>query len=105
MVHGFVAFERDIARFLEPAQDARHPVFWLSGILFDISGWPRTARLVASFNPVTWVVQSVRDCFIYNKWFFTDWESFLPFLFVLLIFVVLALHNYRRLYMEVPDVL
>ena len=30
---------------------------------------------------------------------------FLPFLFVLLIFVVLALHNYRRLYMEVPDVL
>lgn len=79
--------------------------FWLSGILFDISGWPRTARLVASFNPVTWVVQSVRDCFIYNKWFFTDWESFLPFLFVLLIFVVLALHNYHRLYMEVPDVL
>ena len=66
---------------------------------------PRTARLVASFNPVTWVVQSVRDCFIYNKWFFTDWESFLPFLFVLLIFVVLALHNYHRLYMEVPDVL
>ena len=27
------------------------------------------------------------------------------FLFVLLIFVVLALHNYHRLYMEVPDVL
>ena len=50
-------------------------------------------------------MQSVRDCFIYNKWFFTDWESFLPFLFVLLIFVVLALHNYHRLYMEVPDVL
>ena len=72
MVHGFVAFERDISRF---------------------------------FDPVTWVVQSVRDCFIYNKWFFTDWESFLPFLFVLLIFVVLALHNYHRLYMEVPDVL
>ena len=36
---------------------------------------------------------------------FADWESFLPFLFVLLIFVVLALHNYHRLYMEVPDVL
>ena len=52
-----------------------------------------------------YILRRVRDCFIYNKWFFTDWESFLPFLFVLLIFVVLALHNYHRLYMEVPDVL
>ena len=96
------AISRDFSNLLKTLGT---PFFWLSGILFDISGWPRTARLVASFNPVTWVVQSVRDCFIYNKWFFTDWESFLPFLFVLLIFVVLALHNYRRLYMEVPDVL
>lgn len=96
------AISRDFSNLLKTLGT---PFFWLSGILFDISGWPRTARLVASFNPVTWVVQSVRDCFIYNKWFFTDWESFLPFLFVLLIFVVLALHNYHRLYMEVPDVL
>ena len=91
------AISRDFSNLLKTLGT---PFFWLSGILFDISGWPRTARLVASFNPVTWVVQSVRDCFIYNKWFFTDWESFLPFLFVLLIFVVLALHNYHRLYME-----
>ena len=96
------AISRDFSNLLKTLGT---PFFWLSGILFDISGWPRAARLVASFNPVTWVVQSVRDCFIYNKWFFTDWESFLPFLFVLLIFVVLALHNYHRLYMEVPDVL
>ena len=96
------AISRDFSNLLKTLGT---PFFWLSGILFDISGWPRTARLVASFNPVTWVVQSVRDCFIYNKWFFTDWESFLPFLFVLLSFVVLALHNYHRLYMEVPDVL
>ena len=94
------AISRDFSNLLKTLGT---PFFWLSGILFDISGWPRTARLVASFNPVTWVVQSVRDCFIYNKWFFTDWESFLPFLFVLLIFVVLALHNYHRLYMEVPE--
>lgn len=96
------AISRDFSNLLKTLGT---PFFWLSGILFDISGWPRAARLVASFNPVTWVVQSVRDCFIYNKWFFTDWESFLPFLFVLMIFVVLALHNYHRLYMEVPDVL
>ncbi|MCH9275494.1 ABC transporter permease [Bifidobacterium amazonense] len=96
------AISRDFSNLLKTLGT---PFFWLSGILFDIGHWPRAARLVASFNPVTWVVQSVRDCFVYDRWFWADPESFLPFLAMLLVFVLLALHNYGRLYTEVPDVL
>lgn len=41
------AISRDFSNLLKTLGT---PFFWLSGILFDISGWPRTARLVASFN-------------------------------------------------------
>ena len=96
------AISRDFANLLKTLST---PFFWLSGILFQLDSLPEPARIIMNFNPVSWGVEAVRDCFIYDQWFWEDTEGFVSFLTVLLLFIVFALHNYRRLSMEVPDVI
>ena len=96
------AISKDFANLVKTLST---PLFWLSGVLFDMSGWPHRVRVLMSFNPVTWSVTAVRDCFINERWFWSDPSTLLPFLVMLVLFVMLALHNHRRLYMEVPDVI
>ena len=96
------AISRDLANLLKTLGT---PFFWLSGILFELDKLPEAARLVMAFNPVAWCAEAVRDCFVNDRWIWMDYRSFIPFLIVLALFVFLAVHNYRRLYMEVPDVI
>lgn len=102
MLSPLSAISKDFANLLKTLST---PFFWVSGILFEIGKWPQWARLVMAFNPVSWSVEAVRDCFIYDRWFWSDPYSFLPFVCVLLMFALLALYNHHRLYMEVPDVI
>ena len=58
-----------------------------------------------AFNPVAWCVEAVRDCFVYQQWFWQRPDELIPFLIVFALVVLLAVRNYRRLHKEVPDVL
>lgn len=102
MLSPLSALSKDFAKLI---QTLSMPFFWLSGILFQLSSLPEALQVVMAFNPVAWCVEAVRDCFIYQEWFFLDLEEFIPFLIVFAIVVALAMHNYRKLHNEVADVL
>lgn len=96
------AISRDFANLVKTIAT---PLFWLSGILFDVNSLHPIARRVMYFNPVSWSVEAVRDCFIYHKWFFLQRGPILAFLIVGIITVLLAVFTHSRLYKEIPDVL
>ena len=81
-------------------------VFWLSGIIFNINSidipWLKSLFMI---NPVTFLVEGYRNCFINQVWIWEQPKRLLYFLIILAILVVLALWTYRRLRKEIPDVL
>lgn len=81
------------------------PFFWLSGILFQLDALPEIGQKIMAFNPVAWCVEAVRDCFVYQQWFWQRPDELVPFLVVFAAVALLAVRNYRRLHKEVPDVL
>lgn len=81
-------------------------VFWLSGILWN----PETIKIVwvkklLMLNPVTFLTNGFRNCFINQVWFFEQPKRLLYFFIVTIIMLVLAIWAYRKLRKEIPDVL
>ena len=101
MLSPLSAISKDFANLIKTLGT---PFFWLSGILFELTALPKPAQIVMAFNPVAWCAQAVRDCFVYQRWFWMDPWEFVPFMVVLILVVALAIRNYKHLYMEVPDV-
>lgn len=101
MLSPLSAISKDFANLVKTLTT---PLFWLSGIIFNLDSLPYAARVIMKFNPVSWCVEAMRDCFVYDRWIWSRPTTLLPFLFVFLVVVILAVHNYHRLYMEVPDV-
>ena len=82
------------------------PLFWLSGILFDVSqiniAW---LQWVFAFNPVTFFASAFRASVTDSYWIWTEPLKIFPFLGVLVLLGVLALRVQSRLSREVPDVI
>lgn len=83
------------------------PLFWLSGILwradtFDGSIW---IERFLNINPITFIVNGFRDCFIFERWFFESPKKLMYFGLWLLILWLLSIWAYKRLRKEIPDVL
>ena len=82
------------------------PMFWLSGIIFDISNigieWVQTALL---FNPVTFFGSSFRMAFCYHQWIWENPPALIGFGIVFLLTMVVMALVYKRLSREVADVL
>lgn len=81
-------------------------VFWLSGILWN----PETIKVVwvkklLMFNPVTFLTNGFRNCFINQVCFFEQPKRLLYFAIVTMIMLILAIWAYKKLRKEVPDVL
>lgn len=81
-------------------------VFWLSGIIWnaDTVTIPWLRRFL-NLNPVTFIVNGYRNCFINKIWF---WEQPKRIVYVVIftaIMLILALWSYRKLRKEIPDVL
>ena len=81
-------------------------LFWLSGIMFDVSSidvwW---AQLIFKLNPITYIVEGYRNCFVHNIWFWEQPKLTAVYLFELAVMWALALWSYRKLRKEIPDVL
>lgn len=81
-------------------------VFWLSGIIWNAEAitipWLKKLLML---NPVTYLVNGFRNCFINKVWFWEQPKRLLYFVIITLILLVCALWAYRKVRKEIPDVL
>lgn len=82
------------------------PLFWLSGVIFDLSSiaipW---VRVVLAFNPVTFFAEAHRLALCDGVWLWERPEVLVPFLVVFAMTVFAAVLIQRRIGGEVADVL
>ena len=81
-------------------------VFWLSGIIWN----PSTIKIdwlkkLLNLNPVTFLTNGIRNCFINEVWFFEEPKKLLYFVIITLILLAVTLWAYKKLRKEIPDVL
>ena len=100
------ALSKDFGQLI---QALRQPLFWLSGIIFNMSllsqnGFQWAADIML-FNPVTFFATAFRDALCYKTWFWDDPVFFGSFCIVFLITTIAMLLAYEKLNGEVADVL
>lgn len=82
------------------------PIFWVSGIIFDVSGLPIPwLSQVLAFNPVTFFAMSSRAALCDQYWIWEKPEMLAPFALVFLATILVMLWSYRKLRKDVADVL
>ena len=81
-------------------------LFWLSGIMWnpDTIG-NELVRKLLNLNPVTFLVNGFRNCFINKIWFWEQPKRLIYFLIITVIFLILAIATYKKLRKDIPDVL
>ena len=77
------------------------PIFWLSGIMYDVS----RIHKVMLFNPVSYFATGYRNTLIYGRWIWEDVTSLICFLAVLVVMCIAAVWAYKRTVQEIPDIL
>lgn len=96
------AVSRDFSKLIATLST---PFFWLSGVLFQLDSLPDSLRGIMYFNPVAWACVAMRDCFVDFHWIWESHRFIGSYLILCAVVTVLAMHTYRRLHKEVPDVL
>lgn len=81
-------------------------IFWLSGILWN----PETIKIewikkLLMINPVTFLTNGFRNCFINGVWFFEQPKRLAYFIVITILLLVLTIWTYKKLRKEIPDVL
>ncbi len=81
-------------------------IFWLSGILWNTNNitnpWGKAFFL---FNPITYLINGFRNCFIYKVAFWQEPLQLGCFCLVLLVLTIVTVRIYKKLRKEIPDVL
>ena len=54
-------------------------MFWLTPILWSADNLPRPLKQVVMANPITYIVSGYRNAFVYERWFYQDWQYMLYF--------------------------
>lgn len=81
-------------------------VFWLSGVIWDIAKLDITwLKYLLYLNPVTFIVNGYRNCFIKHIWFWNEPLQLICFLVELVIVMALSIFIYNRLRKDMPDLL
>ena len=97
------AMSKDFSNLLKAFVTA---IFWLSGVIWDVNSvnieW---IRILLKLNPVTYIVEGYRNCFINKIWFWEQPRELLSFLIIIAVLLLLALWSYKKLRKEIPDVL
>ena len=62
-------------------------------------------RKLLNLNPVTFLVNGFRNCFINKIWFWEQPKRLIYFLIITVIFLILAIATYKKLRKDIPDVL
>ena len=97
------AVSKDFANLVKSFVSA---VLWLSGILWN----PDTVKIAwlkkaLQFNPVTYIVNGYRNCFINKVWFWEQPKRLLYFIISFAIMLCLAIWAYKKVKKDIPDIL
>lgn len=83
-----------------------HMLFWLSGIIWDIEllniQWLKN---IIYLNPITYIVNGYRNCFIKKIWFFEQPKQFLCFIIVMFLMLLFASWVYKKNKKDMPDII
>lgn len=96
------AISKDFYNFVKAMVFA---IFWLSGIIWDIAKMPIWVKYILYLNPVTFIVNGYRNCFIKHIWFFEEPTALLTFILLTIIVGFLSIFLYNRLKKDIPDLL
>lgn len=81
-------------------------IFWLSGIIYNVNNidipWLKSLLMI---NPVTFLVEGYRNCFINQVWFWEQPKRLMYFGIITLVMLIIGVWAYKRLRKEIPDVL
>ena len=92
--------------FLNLVKSLVTAIFWLSGIVWNVETldipWLKT---LLKINPVTYLVEGYRNCFIHKTWIWESPKTLIAFLIIWLILLGMAICIYKKLRKEIPDVL
>lgn len=81
-------------------------VFWLSGIVWNVNtidiSW---LKILLKINPVTYLVEGFRNCFIHKVWIWESPKTLLCFLGILVFLTIISIALYKKIRKEIPDVL
>lgn len=75
--------------------------FWLTPIVYPMSILPPSIQHLLAFNPMTALMQSYQNLFLYNQW--PVWSSLVPLLVAGLLLCTLGLRMFRRRGGEMVD--
>lgn len=98
-----VVFSKDLLHLIRSLITA---LFWLSGIIFNIDSIDiPLINAILDVNPITFLVNGYRNCFLNEVWFFEQPKQLAVFIVILIALSVLGLISYKKLRKEIPDVL
>ena len=81
-------------------------IFWLSGIIYDIVNIDiPILKYLFYLNPVTFLVNGYRNCFIKHIWIWEEPIPLLIFITITIILVGISIGTYQKLKKEIPDLL
>lgn len=81
-------------------------IFWLSGILWNPDTVKSTViKKILRINPITYLINGYRNCFINKIWFWQQPKRLLYFAIITVIMLILAIRIYKKLRKDIPDVL
>jgi ABC-type polysaccharide/polyol phosphate export permease len=102
LLSALTAISRDV---LQAVKSVTTLMFWLTPILWSADNLPSPAKEVVMANPITYIVSGYRNAFVYQRWFYQDWQYMLYFWAVIAILALLASFIFTKLEPEFADVL
>lgn len=81
-------------------------IFWLSGIMWNPDTMSNgILKKFLMINPITYLVNGFRNCFINKVWFWEQPQRLIYFGIICLMMLIVGLIVYKKLRKEIPDVL
>lgn len=97
------AISRDVSYLMPSVNQA---LFWLSPILWPLKNIKSHLIVtIVKLNPVAYLVEGVRNCFVYHEWFFEQWHYSLYFWVLMIVFALITARVWARSKTEFADVL
>ena len=78
---------------------------WLTPIMWDDGFMPAWAMPILRLNPMYYVVNGYRDCFLYGEWIPVHWKMGLYFWCLVIIIAVISGRTFKKMRVHFADIL
>ena len=79
--------------------------FWMTPIFWNFKIIPPEYAIYLKLNPAYYIIEGYRNCFIYQRWFWQDWNLTLYYWFVTLVVLLAGAVAFKKLRPHFADVL